>query len=92
MSKAAEEPWEYHHPYIYGRDDIYPVAEVLAIQQPLYFDNGRRIAAAPDMEAALELAIRWAEERTNLYFQDHGWPQVAKAALAKARGEAYGQY
>ena len=51
-------PWVLVHPYVYGHDEIYPIAELRGIE-PTVFEqdaNARLIAAAPDLLEVAEVA------------------------------------
>ena len=70
-------------------DDDCVVADVLSKD---YGDNARLIAAAPELLAALRLAMEWSED--DGYPDDHcmvgpcerAFRQAARAAIAKAEG------
>ncbi|MNE78782.1 hypothetical protein D3C80_1752170 [compost metagenome] len=49
--------------------------------------DGRLISAAPDLLAALELALEGCEGHHPLDADIHSWQNAARAAIAKARGE-----
>jgi hypothetical protein len=100
MTEAAFTPGPWHHVNI-GRDWYVAEADrtVVAAIHPevgshaeAHFANARLIAAAPDLYEALAGLIGFAESaETKALVGDEGclWPvEFARAALAKARGEA----
>lgn len=52
-----------------------------------HFANARLISAAPDMAEALARCIEWIEADEAAHGRTFGCGNVARAALAKARGE-----
>ena len=86
MSARTPGPW-YVSSRLQVKSEKRLVANIITGYIPEAEANGRFIAAAPDMEKALEMYIQ-AEDSELPSVEEFAWAgDAARAALAKARGE-----
>ena len=89
MAEYTPKSWVAVGEYVYEGPDLLPVAEV---HKPPLVETARFIAAAPDMEEALEAVDSYTTRMLEMHpgaEVDESWWAVEKqirAALAKARG------
>jgi hypothetical protein len=91
MSKHTPGPWKWaRDEYGYDRNlDPFVIAGTVEGLIDVSDEDGRLIAAAPDLLAALELIVSEADSYTARTGKPvHNWLDSARAAIARAKGEA----
>ena len=87
MPEHTSEPWEVQRSFVLGLPDWRVHRGSVLVATVDSEADARFIAAAPDMEKALEMYIQ-AEDSDPTFVEQFIWAgEAARAALAKAKGE-----
>ena len=87
MAEHTPGPWEVQRSFVLGLPDWRVRRGSVLVATVDSEANARFIAAAPDMEKALEMHIQ-AEDSDPTFVEQFIWAgDAARAALAKAKGE-----